>query len=458
MTGAGCGSYAGGGGWCSGGGGCSGCGSYAAGGGSYAGGGGWCSGCGSWCGWWWFVCGRGWLVFGLRFVCGWWWFVCGRGWLVFGWWWGCGFVWGCWALGGWGCVELAGWYLVGVGWWRGDRLAGELGHSQVLRLEGLPGPELGAAGQPSPERDDLLGRRLPAPRREQELLGEGPQVDRVGFAPGQGVARQCERGTEREHGVGPRGGDARAGDIEGPQFLPAPRRLQELRRDAAQRVLGPGEVVGPHRDDHGRLVRGRARGMADDLGVGHRVLGHCALRHRVLRRRVLKGRVLRDCVPGRLALEHRVPRHGVRSQSFEMAVVVIDDRARRTRGLEQFVVGDVGGHRGNSQVFVTGLPVESRGLDVAPVDQTGFLVAGGRATLTQVRHQQPQAAQPGEQEDHRDDVDDGAGRVGPVADVGAGFGPFRWQGQFGCAEQQERGGRDAHSHEAEERVQLGRLE
>ena len=161
------------------------------------------------------------------------------------------------------------------------------GRGQLLRLDGgCSGLELGPAGQAPPERDDLLGGGLAAPRGEQELLGQGPQVHRVGLAPGQRVARQRQRGADRQQAVGAHGGHAGARGVEGAELLPAPRRLQELCRDAAQGVLGPAEVVGPDRNDHGVLVRGRGAcaachprvagdpGAADHLGVSDQLLGH----------------------------------------------------------------------------------------------------------------------------------------------------------------------------------------
>ena len=320
---------------------------------------------------------RGWRGWRRRFVCGrrGWrrWFVCGRrGWRR--------------------CLEVAGrGRRYGWGrWFRGDlglgnRFCGDCGRVQMQQPLGHgPGVELRATGEPPPERDYLLRRRLPTPRREQELLGEGPQVNRVWLAPGKGVARQRERGACREQRVGPHAGDSGARSVERPELLPTSGRLQELRRDAAESVLGPGEVVGAHRHDHGWLIRGRAGGTADDLGVGDHVVAH-----RVLRQH-----------PGQAA---PACGHGARPP-------------HRVLGL--FVAGrHVIGRHDDPREVVAELLVENRGNLAVPglaglaVDVVALgdclvgdclvrlvcLVARAHVSLEEFRHQQPDAGDPGEE-------------------------------------------------------------
>ena len=292
-----------------------------------------------------------------------------------------------------------------------------------------PGLELRATGEPPPERDYLLRRRLPTPRREQELLGEGPQVNRVWLAPGKGVARQRERGARREQRVGPRAGDSGARSVERPELLPTSGRLQELRRDAAESVLGPGEVVRAHRHDHGWLSRGRADGTADDLGVGDHVVAH---------------RVLR---------QH--PGHGAGAR-----------RPHRVLGL--FVARrHVIGRHDDPREVVAELLVEYRGTLAVPglaglavsvlalgdcLGRLVCLVARAHVSLEEFRHQQPDAGDPGEEEDSRDDVDDVARRECPVIDARARVGPLRRPGQLRCAEQEEHGCRHADDHDDNERI------
>ena len=340
----------------------------------------------------------------------------------------------------------------------------------MLRSGGCAGLELRAAGQPPPERGDLLRRRLPAPRSEQELLGEGPQVHRVGLAPRQGVARQCERGTERELGVGPRCGDPGAGGIERPQLLPASRRLQELRRDAAQGVLGPGEVVGPDWNDHGRLVRGRAGGMADDLGVGHHGLVRHGVGHHGLVHAVVCQHLMSDAAVcgGRVRTPHRVERCVIGRCDPQVVVAELLAEGRVTLAGPGLVGFDAGGESDGGVAFEAGVEfVVGVGFDAGVESEVGVgleavvgvgAAADGPVAIQQARHEQPQAAAPGEQENYRSDVDDRTGRVCAVVDAGARFGPIRRQRQVGRAEQQERGGRDAHDHDGKERVQLGRFE
>ena len=331
------------------------------------------------------------------------------------------------------------------------------GRGQLLHLDGgRSGLELGTAGEASPERDDLLGRRFPAPGGEQELLGEGPQVHRVGPAPGQRVARQRQRGADRQQAVGARGGHAGAGGVEGAEFLPAHRRVQELCRDAPQGVPGPGEVVGPHRNDHGGLVRGRDAcaaclvagdpGAADHLGVRDRLLGHG------LGRRHPEGRIgaegllglsgdggrLPHCVPG-LVLGHDVLGH-------DDPRVLVAERLVEYGGTLAVpgLLGLADGIGHGHVEAVRGV----HGRDGGP--------AGGVLTPSaHDRHQEPEAGGPREQHEPRDDVHDVAGRVGPVADAGAGVGPVRRQGQLGRAEQQHDRCQPADSHQNGERIPEG---
>ena len=300
----------------------------------------------------------------------------------------------------------------------------------MLGLDGRrAGFELGSAGQSPPERDDLLGRGLPAPRSEQELLGEGPQVHRVRLAPGQRVAGQCQRGARRQQGVGLHEGHSGAGHVERPELLPAHGRLQELRRDAAQRVAGPGEVVGPHRDDHRRLVGVRAAGgPADDLGVGDHAVGRLVTLVQRLRGRLPQG-LLRPFLGRRLVGRHDDPRVLVAEGLVEyggtlavpgLARLVFLARRRDVR------------HAG----LVTGTVVPS-------------------IPLEHGHHQESEAGGPGEQEDQRHDVDHVAGRVCTVVDAGAGLGPIRRQSQLGRPEQED--GRERHTddHENGERIPQG---
>ena len=314
----------------------------------------------------------------------------------------------------------------------------------MLRLEGgCPGVELGTSAEAPPERDDLLGRRLPAPRGEQKLLGQRPQVHRVGLAPRQGVARQGQRSAHRQQGVGSHRGHTGAGCVERPELLPARRCLQELRRDAPQRVFGPGEVVGPHGNDHWRLVRGRGAGVpgrpgiADDLGVGHHGRGRRIRRPHPVRFAGLSGgcgllpeRVLRLLVGSHLIGRDHDPRVLVAERLVEYG------RALAVPGL-------------------VGIAVGLRARDVCGGRDVQLLV-GAPISPTHDHHQEPEAGDPGEQQEPRDDVHDVAGRIRPVVDAGAGVGPVRRQGQLGRAEQQHDRCQPADSHQNGERIPEGR--
>ena len=304
-------------------------------------------------------------------------------------------------------------------WGLGDRGRLEVGRcgrfggrGQILRRHGRCARlELGPAGQAPPERDDLLGRRLPAPRSEQELLGEGPQVHRVGLAPRQRVAGQRQRGARRQQGVGLHGGHSGAGRVERPELLPAHGGLQELCRDAAQRVPGPAEVVGPHRNDHRRLIGVRtAGGPADDLSVGDHALGQ------------------------RVALAQRLRAHGGRLPQRLLRPVLGRRLIRRDDDPRVLVAEGLVEYGGTLAVpGLGGLAVLARHRDVRHAGLVTGAVTPPRP-LEHGQHQESEPGAPGEQEDQRDDVDDVAGRVCPVVDAGAGLGPVRRQGRLGRAE------------------------
>ncbi len=339
-----------------------------------------------------------------------------------------------------------------------------------------PGLELGAAGQAPPERDDLLGHRFAAPCGEQELLGQRPQVDGVGLAPGQRIARQRQRGADREQGVGPHRGDAGAGRVERSELLPPRGRLQELRRNAAQRVLGPGEVVGPHRNDHGRFVGFPVLGPVDDLPVGDGVLGRrlrCG--HGVGPPQRVRGPVAGQHVAGQyVAAGQHVAGHYVAGQHVAGHYVV-----------GQHVVGQhVVGHY-DPRIVVGERPVEYRGALAVPGlfglavvvgeagARTGRRPAGGtlvlppaqapparalpaRAPPTHARHHEPHRGDPGHHDNGRDGVDHPPGRERPVGDAGAGLGPLRRPRRLGRAEQEDGRRRRADDHQQGERVPDGR--
>ena len=350
---------------------------------------------------------------------------------------------------GFGCRLLngLGLGLEGLG---GNGFGGRCGHGrgEMLDRDGRrPGLELGAAGQTPPERDDLLGHRLAAPRGVQELLGQRPQVDGVGLAPRQRVARQRQRGADRKQAVGSHGGDPGAGRVERSELLPPRGRLQELRRDAAQRVLGPGEVVGPHRNDHGRLVGVLAPGLADDLAVGDGVLGRRLGRRRHSARLVVRG-------------------HGVR----------LPQRVRGPVVGQRVVVGPgiVGGHDDPRVVVgerlfedggalavpgILGLAAVVGHTDAGPAGRLvgGALVAlPAQAPPTHALHHDPDGRDPDQQDNRRGDVDHPPGRECPVGDAGAGLGPLRRRGQLGPAEQVDGRPRPGDHHEKGERKPEGR--
>ena len=96
--------------------------------------------------------------------------------------------------------------------------------------------------------------------------------------------------------------------------------------------------------------------------------------------------------------------------------------------------------------------------DAVDADGVGRLANDGPAPLEQVRHQQEQAAEPGEQENSRNDVGGHTARECPTANVGAYIRPLRRQGELGRAEKHERDHRGAHNHEVQQRVQMDRPE
>ena len=129
--------------------------------------------------------------------------------------------------------------------------AGQLGTERLLLALGQRSPS-----EAAPERHHFLGRRLAAPGGVEERLGQRPQVHGVGASPRQGIAGKGERSALGHQFVWVEIGDAGIGGVQRAQFRPALRSIEELCGDAAQRVLGAGDVVAPHRHHHRRLLLG----------------------------------------------------------------------------------------------------------------------------------------------------------------------------------------------------------
>ena len=321
--------------------------------------------------------------------------------------------------------------------------------------------DLHAQGQALPERDHLRRRRLPTPGREQEPLGQGPQIDRVGLAPGHGVAGQHERAALGDQVVGAEAGYARIGGVEGPDLFPAARRVEELGGHAAERVGGAGDVVGPYRHDLRRLAHGGDPGLA-----GHRrhgVIGagrHGARAHRGCRgcgaRRggrqgeaaVGFGRTARDRPARnarRLARHPRAARLGAARDPGRLGAaglgaaggfdpLHVDDGLGEQRGALA-VPGLLGVVLGLLLAF-PGLPPLARVLLVR-----GRLSAGLARTGLMALHavgdrggEQRQGADPGQDQDQEDEVEGEPSRQRPVVDEGLGVGPLGGQFEPGRAQ------------------------
>ena len=124
-------------------------------------------------------------------------------------------------------------------------------------------------GEAAPERHDLIGGRLAPPSGVQEGLRQRPQMHRVGRAPRQRIARQCQRDARVQQRVGACVGHTGVCGVDGPQLLPALGSIQELRGHAAQRVVRTRQVVAAHRQNRGTALR-RIR-----EGVGRVDIGAC---------------------------------------------------------------------------------------------------------------------------------------------------------------------------------------
>ena len=121
-----------------------------------------------------------------------------------------------------------------------------------------------AGSKASPERDHLLGGGFAAPRCVQERLRERPQVHRVGAAPRERLAWQRNGRALGEQLVGATLGYAGHRRVDRAKLRPTLRRIEELSRDAAQRVVGACQVVAANGNDRRRTGgRCRGRGLAD---------------------------------------------------------------------------------------------------------------------------------------------------------------------------------------------------
>ena len=160
----------------------------------------------------------------------------------------------------------------------------------------------------------------------------------------------------------------------------------------------------------------------------------------------------------------------VRRQHPERVSGVSGHRGWLPQGVSWPVVGCyVVGRHDDSWVLVTERLVEDRwplavpglvGLAADACDRdvglvVDALVVDALVPLEEARQQEPEAGDPGEHEDPRDDVDDVAGRERSVVDAGAGVGPLRRQGQLGRAEQEHHRRRPPDDHEDGERIPEG---
>ena len=322
--------------------------------------------------------------------------------------------------------------------------------------------DLHAQGQALPKRDHLRRGRLPTPGREQETLGQGPQVDRVGLAPGHGVSGQHQRAALGYQVVRAEAGYARVGGVEGSDLLPASGRVEELGGDAAERVGRPGDVVGPYRHDLGRLLQGGHPGLLDRR------------RHGLLDAR--RGRV---CV----RRHHRVPgvgrantrrRHrgmfGARRRAGQGVAAVgfgrpagLGGRLGLARRLDRLDVGDGLGEQGRA-LSVPGLGglgfvFARRALLPAPAPGVFGRARFARAGFTPLQavhdggDEQRQGADPGHGQDQDDEVEGEASRQRTVVHQVLDVGPSGRRLEPGRAQHNQDGDGEADHHKGGEHVE-----